>query len=1114
MHADPKDAKELLKRQLKAMVRERIGVTGGWHPLSAGQEALWFQWRLAPAASAYTMVLPATIRGDLDPGALRRALQALSDRHACLRLEFREEDSVVRQRARRGWAIDLVEIEVSDWSAEQLAEAVESAARAPFDLLDSAAMRVRLYRRSATEHVLLLALPHIAADLWSLIVVMDELRAAYAAEHEGRAMAWPPLPIEFEDVVLTERRALADETRADLHSHLRHWRETLGGELPLLDLPLDHARPAKRSFRGGTVMRWVDADLTAALDRFAAAEGATPFMALLAAYQLLLNRYTGQDDLITGIPSAGRQAPGLAGLVGDLVNMLPIRVAIEGGQSFRQLLAVTRAAVIAAMHHQDVPFSAIVEAVQPQRDLSRAPIFQTSFVLQKFHRYPELQRALLPSEDEPPIPFADLTLEPWQLAQQDGQFDLNLEMKRDDRGRLAGAWKYAAELFEPDSVAQMAATFETLLRQVVAAPDQPVGTLSLLSAAEAAEALAIGEGPCVPLPEQPTLCALFEARAAEAGDAIAVQQGDAAITYAELAARVTRAAHGLAARGVQCETLVAVAMPRGIDLVTALLAVGKAGGAFLPLDPGMPAERLAQLIADAKPVLVLTDFAIDTTIPRTSFAALDGDAACVLPVATGSDLAYVMYTSGSTGRPKGAMIEHRGTVNHALAKLADLGFGPDDALAQNAPQSFDVVVWQCLAPLAAGGRVVIVADDVARDPAALLLEIPRRRITVLQAVPSMLRALIEEAERHAWPPDLTPLAWIVPTGEALPAELCRRWLALYPGIPLLNTYGSTECSDDQCHYRLDALDDGDAPRAIVSIGRPIANMAAHVLDANRAPVPPGVVGELHIGGIGVGRGYRGDAVRTAAAFVTDPRSAKPLYRTRDLARRRADGRIDFLGRVDQMIKLNGLRIEPAEIETALCCHPGIAEAVVVARETPTCERVLVAYLVGSAIPEAGELTRFLARTLPQPMLPARFVTLDAIPLTPNGKLDQRRLPMPGWEAEVARIAVAPRNPIEARIAAIWGPLLQRERVGVTEDFFASGGDSIRSVQLAARCRQAGLPVEPLDLFVHRTIAALAAHLDVLLADGPAVSKAEPAKAVPAGRAARAASLVRFAGDPA
>lgn len=1101
------DAKEALKRQLKAMVRERMGVTGGWHALSAGQEALWFQWRLAPMASAYTMALPVTVRGTLNIAALQRAFQTLSDRHACLRLEFREEDGVVRQRARRGWAVDLVRVEVSGWSAAALGDAVETAARAPFDLLAAAALRVRLFRRGEAQHVLLLSIPHIAADLWSLVVLMDELRIAYAAECEGRAAILAPLPVEFEDYVAAERRALADEARGDLHAHLRHWRGVLEGALPLLDLPLDHARPARRSFRGGTVMRWIDADLTAALDRLAGQEGATPFMLLLAAYQLLLHRYTGQDDLIVGMPSACRQQPGVAELIGDLVNMLPVRAQIEPGNSFRAVLVNTRAAVIAAMQHQDYPFSAIVEAVQPQRDISRAPVFQTSFVLQKFHRYPELQRALLPAADEPAIPFADLTLEPWPLAQQDGQFDLNLEMKRDDRGRLAGAWKYAAELFEAATIAQMAATFETLLRQIVAAPDQPVGALSLLNEDEAETALAAGDGPVVALPETPTLCALFEAQAEANGDAIAIQDGENAISYAALHARMTRAAHGLAARGVGREALVAVVMPRGIDLVAAFLAIGKAGGAFLPLDPAMPAERLVRLIADAAPVLVLSDLPIDTPIPCAHFAALADALPCALPAPEGGDLAYVMYTSGSTGQPKGAMIEHRGMVNHAFAKLADLGFGPGDALAQNAPQSFDVLVWQCLAPLAAGGRVVIVPDEIARDPAALLLEIPRRGVSVLQAVPSMLRALIEEAEGQGWPPDLAPLGWIVPTGEALPAELCRRWLALYPDIPILNTYGSTECSDDQCHYRLDRIEGSDAARGIVSIGRPIANMAAHVLDAHRKPVPPGVVGELHIGGIGVGRGYRGDPARTASAFV------EGLYRTRDLARRRADGRIDFLGRVDQMIKLNGLRIEPAEIETALCRHPAIAEAAVLARETSTGERVLIAYLVAPDAPDTAALTSFLASTLPRPMIPARFVVVEAMPLTANGKLDPRRLPPPECEVAESRARVAPRTEIEARIAAIWGPLLQRD-AGVNEDFFESGGDSIRSIQLAARCRQAGLPVEPLDLFVHRTIAALANHLDALLGAAPAPPQAATARPLSADRAARAAALVRFAGESA
>jgi acyl-coenzyme A synthetase/AMP-(fatty) acid ligase/aryl carrier-like protein len=422
------------------------------------------------------------------------------------------------------------------------------------------------------------------------------------------------------------------------------------------------------------------------------------------------------------------------------------------------------------------------------------------------------------------------------------------------------------------------------------------------------------------------------------------------------------------------------------------------------------------------------------------------------------------------------MVEHLGMVNHVIAKLTDLGMTERDILAQTGPPTFDIVVWQCLAPLVLGGRVVVFPDAVAEDPAQLLEETVQRGVTVLQLVPSMLHAILEEE-----PVALPSLRWMVPTGEALPTELCRRWLARYPRIPLLNTYGSTECSDDQCHYVIARLTPADDSVAVASIGTPIPNMTAHVLDANLAPVPIGVVGELYIGGIGVGRGYVNDPDRTAASFIADPFGIRPgarLYRTRDLARRRADGNLDFLGRTDQVIKLRGFRIEPGEIEAALSRHPAISAAAVVAREHPGGERVLVAYIVAKEHEVAAdELRQFVAERVPQYMVPSMFCPIDELPLNANGKLDAKQLPQPEWNLETDNELVAPRTATEERIAEIWKDVLKLERAGVTQDFFAIGGDSIRSIQIVARCKRAGLHLRPSDLFQHPTIAALAALAD-------------------------------------
>jgi amino acid adenylation domain-containing protein len=1078
--------------------------SGSWSPLSHGQEALWFLWKLVPRTWAYNTVLPFRVRGALDPAALRRALQTLSDRHPGLRMELREEGGSPSQRPLEQHAVHLEEIDATGWSEGRLDEALGEAARRPFDLEGDATLRTTLFRCASDRHAFIVVAHHIVSDLWSFIVLMDELRQLYPAERDGRDAQLPPLPVEYVDYVRQQRQAADGESGRLLWEY---WQQELSGELAVLDLPTDHSRPLLQSFDGGTVVRRMDAQLSRSIKQLAGKERVTPFMALLAAYQVLLGRYTGQESFAIGSPTYGRDRAEVQGVVGDFINMVPMRADLSGSPTFRQLLARVRAQVVSTIKHQDYPFSLLVDRLHLPRDLSRSPIFQTTFVLQKFHRYQELSRALLPGEDEQPIPFADLTLEPVPLPQQEGQFDLNVEMKEDDQGRLVGAWKYASALFDAATIERVAGHYETLLREIVANPDRPTAELPLLGGEESRQVIESAQGPAVELPAAATVCALFEEQAARRGDQLAVTCGDEAVTYAQLVGRVTRLAGALAAAGVGRDVLVAVLLPRGLDFVTALLAIAKAGGAFLPLDPRHPASRFAQIMESSGTGFILTTGTLSPDFAE-GIAAVDerrrpgvlrveelavASPAATLPAVDGGDLAYVMYTSGSTGAPKGVMVEHCGMVNHVLGKLSDLGMDERDVLAQNGPPTFDIVVWQCLAPLAIGGRVVVFPDEVAEDPARLLAEVEARGVTVLQFVPSMLHALLEEASsRGGAKPALGTLRWMVPTGEALPTELCRRWLALYPHIPLLNTYGSTECSDDQCHYPLHRLGPADEAVSVTSIGTPIRNMTAYVLDANLAPVPVGVVGDLYIGGVGVGRGYLGDPRRTAGAFIPDPFSNRPgarLYWTRDLARRRSDGNLDFLSRSDDMIKLRGLRIEPGEIAAALSRHPAVSAAAVVAREHPSGERVLVAYVVASkgaeVTPGMDELRHFLAGRLPQSMVPAFYLFLDALPLTANGKLDQRRLPIPQWQAASAEALVAPRTPTEELMVEIWREVLAIGEIGVTQDFFAIGGDSIRSIQIVARSKRAGLHLRPSDLFQHSTIAALAA-----LADANALAVAE------------------------
>lgn len=1054
-----------------------------WQRLSHGQEGLWFLWKLVPDAYAFHNVLPVRVRGPLDVEALRRSVDALSARHPSLRMELREENGTPLQRPGAADACSLKVVDATAWTEAELEAALLDTARRPFVLDGDASARVVLFRTAPDRSLFVLTAHHIISDLWSVIVFMDELRALYAAERSGSAATLPPLPVAYTDFVEERRLALDGEGGEALW---RYWRDELSGDVPALDLPADHPRPAMQSYRGGTFLQRLDAELMGRFKRLAGQERVTVFMAFLAAYQAFLHRYTGQESFVVGSPTAGRDRGELQGVIGDFINMVPIRADLSGEPSFRELLARVRARLLATIRHQEYPFSSIVDRLHLTRDLSRAPVFQTTLVLQTFQRYREISRAVLPEGNEEPIPFADLLLEPVPLAQQDGQFDLNLEIKEDEQGRFAVAWKYAADLFEVSTIERMAGHFETLLAELIAGPERPIAALRLMSEAETEATIAAGNGPVRELPAASSVCELFAAQARRTPSSVAVECEGRSLTYAALDARVTALARHLVALGCGRDTIVAVLLPRGIDFVTALLAIARAGGAFLPLDARHPPARALQVLQGSGAPLVLTCDALAVTLPEeaaritriVSIESLEGPPPGVpLPAVAPESLAYLMYTSGSTGAPKGVMVEHRGMINHVLAKLGDLGMTAQDVLAQNGPPTFDIVVWQCLAPLVNGGRVLVFPDDVAEDPGRLLAEVDERGVTVLQCVPSMLHALLDEVSERSRP-RLRALRWMVPTGEALPTELCRRWLELYPHIPVLNTYGSTECSDDQCHYAIHALDSADAAVPVVSIGTPISNMSAYVLDRSLTPVPPGVVGELYIGGIGVGRGYYRDDARTASAFVPDPFRAEPgarLYRTRDFARRRPDGRLDFLGRADNTIKLRGLRIEPGDIEAALQQHDAVAQAAVVAQRPPAGEKVLTAYVVpaNGARPEPHELRHFLAARLPQAMVPSLFLFIDALPLTANGKLDMHGLPAPQWDAASREELVAPRTPTEERIAAIWADVLGVGRVGVTQDFFAIGGDSIRSIQIVARCQRAGIALRPSDLFQHSTVAALA-----------------------------------------
>jgi amino acid adenylation domain-containing protein len=984
--------------------------------------------------------------------------------------------------------------EVAGWSDEALEARAVELARRPFELEHEPDVEADLLTRSPREHVLVLTVHHIAVDLAAMNVLLEELGTLYAAAREGTPVKLPALPLTFVDFVRWHEELLAGPEGERLWSY---WKQELAGELPVLNLPLDHPRTAMQSYQGASHAFSLAPELVQRARALAKAEGATFLTVLTAAYQALLHRYTGQPDVIVGTPGPGRRGrEGLDGLVGSFINMLPLRSRLSGDPSFRELLAGVKATVERGRAHQEYPFSLLVERLLPARDASRSPLFQAMIMLQRSPRE-ELTSLFLRTHGSVQVALGGLVLEPLQLSQQEGLTDLSLEMM-ELQGRLYCELKYDRALFEPATIAHMADAFTRLLEAAVEDASRTVAELPLLSGQERHRLLVEWNDRRQDFPLDTCLPELFREQAASTPEAIAVRAGGTRLTYRELAGRTAHLASHLASRGVKAEVPVAIALDRGTDFLTAILAVHEAGGVCVLIDPTHPVQRVAQILEQSGAAGLLLAPSRQAALaqavealPAASRPALwDVEALLQAPVSPApqatrvapENLAFIIFTSGSTGVPKGAMVEHRGMLNHLFAKVLDLGMTAKDVMAQTAPPSFVICIWQTLAPLLVGAQVDILEDEVAKDPRHLLERVAADGISVLQLVPSVMRLVLEDAEaRGTRRLELPSLRWLVPTGEALPPDLCRRWLALYPAIPLLNAYGCSECSDDVAHHVITSPPRADL--AHLPIGRPVANLRLYVLDARMQPVPVGVVGELYVGGVGVGRGYHNDAQRTSLSFLSSPFSpegTERLYRTGDLARHLPSGDIEFLGRADFQVKVRGIRIELGEIESVLRGHPALRDTVVTAVPDASGSVHLVGYLVpqpGQAVTEDA-LREYLRERLPEYMVPSTLMKLEALPLNANGKVDRRALPAPGHPRAATAEVVAPRGDTETALAALWSELLGVETVGVHDNFFALGGHSLLAVKLIIRLRERfGVELPLHAMFELSTVARQAAFLD-------------------------------------
>ncbi|GAA1985295.1 amino acid adenylation domain-containing protein [Catenulispora subtropica] len=1008
-------------------------------PLSFAQRRLWFLHRLEGRSATYNIPFVMRLDGPLDTKALAAAVADVVERHETLRtLIVENADGTPEQRILTSQEADPA-IRIVEVAPEAVDAAVHEIACEGFDLDTALPWRAVVLRVAPRDHVLVFVFHHIASDGASMAPFLNDLVAAYSARHSGTAPDWKPLPVQYQDYTLWQREVLGDEADPDsvAAAQLAHWRAELDGVPQPVQLPLDRPRPTVAGHHGGHVSFELEPDLLAGLGELAARHGATPPMAAQAALAVLLHHLGGGDDLTVGSPIEGRADEQLSELIGFFANTYVLRVRLAGNPAFADLLDQVRDKALAAYDNQDIPFERLVELLNPDRSTAYSPLFQVMLAWQFVW---------------PGIEMPDLRVTPVPAGTETAKFDLFFNIIPDGSGRAYGRLEYATELFDAPTAQSIVDRYVRVLRQVVADPAMRIGRVDVLSDAER-DRLAEASQTSTTLPDA-TVPEIVAEQARRTPDAIAVVAGPVRLTYRELDARAGRVAAALRARGVGPDVLVAVAVPRSADLMVALLGVLKAGGAFLPIDPTHPAARLELLLTTAAPALVLT--ALDEL--DLGHRLEDSDASDAASWDDGlrpDHLAYVMFTSGSTGTPKGVAITHRAVVNGVrdLRNVAQVGTGSRVLAATSV--NFDVSVFEIFTALSTGAVVEVVRD---------VLELAERdgwSGTTVSAVPTVFSALLDGGTA-------LDVQTVIFAGEALSADLVDKTRAALPGVRVVNAYGQTE----SFYATTFALPPQWSDTGAIPIGRPLANMRVHVLGPELAPVPPGVVGELYVTGL-LARGYLNSPATTAERFVACPFGppGARMYRTGDLAQWGRDGQLRYAGRADTQTKINGIRVDPTEIEAAITRHPAVGQAAVTVRTDQAGNRRLVCYTAPTG-PGASpaELRRFLAGQLPDYMVPALFVTLDGLPLTATGKLDRAALPEPEFPGSAFR---APRSAAEQVLAEVYADVLDHHPIGVDDDFFVSGGDSIRSIQVVARAKARGVVVSAREIFEHRTVARLA-----------------------------------------